>query len=193
MASVMHHIAIGQLYYEKYLSNYTEIEKNRFLLGTIAADCGKDKNLEQNRMKTHFVENKVIDEKIDLSIFVPNIELFIEKYGENLNDPFVLGYLVHLITDKFWFEVVIPIFIRKNLDLIDKSAKIISDLKHQDFMNWYYDTIYADFDIHDTIIGAMVFGEKVEFPNFLEFNLKDLVVNEVDEQVLKEFLEENYN
>lgn len=192
MASVMHHIAIGQLYYEKYLSDYSKKDKNRFLLGTIAADCGKNKELEQKRMKTHFIDNKLIDEKIDLSVFTPNIDFFIEKYNKELRDPFVLGYLVHLITDKFWFEVVIPIFIRKNLDLIDSSVKVMDDLSHQIFLNWYHDTVYADFDVHDIIIGAMVFGEKVEFPNFLEFDLSNLLVDIIDEDELKKFLEDNY-
>ena len=192
MASTMHHLAIGQLYYEKYLSDYSEYDKNRFLLGVIAPDSGKQVDDERKRMKSHFIEHNLIGDKLDLSIYVPSIDKFLEKYSTRLTDPYVLGVLVHLITDKFWFEVVMPIFIRKNLDLIDSDAKTIEDLKHKDYSEWYYKNIYPDFDIHDIIIGAMIFGEKVEFPNLLEFNLDNLVVDELDEDNLKEFIKMTY-
>lgn len=192
MASTMHHIAIGQLYFEKYLSNYSEYEKNQFLLGTIAPDCDKQKEDESKRMKSHFIDNKLLDDKLDLAIYIPEIEKFINKYKDKLNDPYVLGYLVHLITDKFWFEVVMPIFIRKNLDIIDKEAKTINDLKYNSYVDWYYKSLYPDFDIHDIIIGAMVFGEKVEFPNLLEFDLDNLIVDEINYDGLQMFLEQTY-
>ena len=192
MASTMHHIAIGQLYYEKYLSNYSELEKNQFLLGTITPDCAKQKDDESKRMKSHFIEPKLLDDKLDLAIYIPEIEKFVDKYRDKLNDPYVLGYLVHLITDKFWFEVVMPIFIRKNLDIIDKEAKNINDLKYQSYVDWYYKFLYPDFDIQDIIIGAMVFGEKVEFPNFLEFDLSNLIIDEVNADSLQLFLKQNY-
>lgn len=192
MASVMHHIAIGQLYYERYLSDYTEEEKNRFLLGVIAPDCGKQRDNEEKRKKTHFIKSELLNDKLDLSIYVPDIDGFLNKYQEKFDDPYVMGYLVHLITDKFWFEVVMPIFIRKSLDLIDTNAKTINDLKHQSYIKWYYDNVYPDFDIHDIIIGAMIFGEKVEFPNLLEFDSTNLSVEEIDEELLHIFLEESY-
>ena len=192
MASTMHHLAINQLYYEKYLSDYTEEEKNRFLLGAVAPDCGKQRDNEDKRRKTHFIENKLLNDKLDLSIYVPDIDKFIDKYQEKLDDPYIKGYLVHLITDKFWFEVVMPIFVRKSLDLIDGDAKTINELKHQSYVNWYYDNVYPDFDIHDIIIGAMIFGEKVEFPNLLEFDLNDLLIDEVEKDNLSVFLEESY-
>ena len=197
MASTMHHIAIGQLYYENYLSGYSEEEKNRFLLGTIAPDWsseeGKIKNVPQiGRMKSHFINYELKDEKIDLRVSTPNIELFLQKYQSRLEDPFVLGYLVHLLTDKFWFEIVIPLFVKKNLIAIDKNAKSIFEIRNQDFINWYRDNFYNDFDVHNIILGAMVFGEKVEFPNFLEFNLDNLLVEEINIDYLKKFLEKNY-
>ena len=85
-----------------------------------------------------------------------------------------------------------PIFVRKSLDLIDGDAKTINELKHQSYVNWYYDNVYPDFDIHDIIIGAMIFGEKVEFPNLLEFDLNDLLIDEVEKENLRVFLEESY-
>lgn len=197
MASTMHHIAIGQLYYEKYLSDYSEEEKNRFLLGTIAPDWSiEEGNLKGKtqlvRKDSHFIDGKLSVEKIDLRPSTPNVELFLNKYQSKLSDPFVLGYLVHLLTDKFWFEVVIPLFIKKNLTSINKNAKVLEDLTNEEFINWYRNNFYDDFDIHNIIIGAMVFGEKVEFPNFLEFDLSNLEVEEINLDYLKKFLEKNY-
>lgn len=198
MASTMHHLAIGQLYYEKYLSNYSEEEKNRFLLGTIAPDWsseeGKVAGIPQTgRKESHFIDVDLKDEKIDLRASTPNVELFLNKYQEKLNDPFVLGYLVHLFTDKFWFEVVIPLLIKRNLVNINSTAKVLEDLTNEEFINWYRSNFYDDFDIHNIIIGAMVFGEKVEFPNFLEFDLSNLLVEEINIEHLKSFLKKNYD
>lgn len=192
MASIMHHLAIGQLYYEKYLIDYSENDKQSFLMGVIAPDCGKQLDDESNRMKSHFIEHTVKNDNLDLDIYIPDVELFVDKYKDKLKDPFVLGCLIHLITDKFWFEVVIPIFIRTHLSSIDEQAKTIDDLLHQDYVAWYKKTIYSDFDIHDIIIGAMIFGEKVEFPNLLEFDVSNLLVEEIDEDSLKQFLRETY-
>ena len=102
MASTMHHIAIGQLYYEKYLSSYNEQEKNRFLLGTIAPDWSSEiEKIEGKpqieRKESHFIDVDLTSEKIDLKPSTPNIDLFLNKYQEKLNDPFVLGYFIHLL------------------------------------------------------------------------------------------------
>lgn len=197
MASTMHHIAIGQLYYEKYLSGYSEEEKNRFLLGTIAPDWSSEiKKVEgkpqKERKQSHFIDYECSGDKIDLKASIPNIELFKETYKKDLKDPFTLGYLIHLLTDKFWFEVVIPLFIKKNLIEINNQARVLEDLTNEEFINWYRNNIYDDFDIHNIIIGAMVFGEKVEFPSFLEFDLTNFIVEDIDIDCLKSFLEKNY-
>lgn len=34
--------------------------------------------------------------------FIERYEVFFDKYKNNLNNPFFIGYLVHLITDNFW-------------------------------------------------------------------------------------------
>lgn len=48
---------------------------------------------KQKRMYSHFSKENE---------FVENYKLFIEKYKSKLDNPFIFGYLVHLMTDNFW-------------------------------------------------------------------------------------------
>ena len=45
---------------------------------------------------------------------IPNINKFLDKYGNYLNDDFVLGYYIHLYTDYLWFKYFIPNIIKGN-------------------------------------------------------------------------------
>lgn len=197
MASTIHHLSVAQLYYENYLTNYNEEEKNRFLLGSIAPDWSAEKGKvngkpQKERRLSHFIDAEAKDDKLDLKLSTPNINKFKEKYGDKLNDPFTLGYYVHLLTDKFWFEVAMPFFIKKNLYFINREVRTIDDLSNKAFIDWYRQNFYGDYDVHNIIIGAMVFGEKAQLPNFLEFNLDNLLVEEIEIKCLKNFLNKNY-
>lgn len=197
MASTMHHISVGQLYYEKYLSGYTEEQRKRFLLGTIAVDWNavekKKEGVPQDTRKiSHFVTNETEGEQLTFDEYLPNLDKFLEEYGSQLDDPFVLGYLVHLVTDKVWFEKTIPGFVKKHLKEINGNADNISELTTSEYLNWYRSRFYHDFDIHNLIIGAIVFGESAKLPNFLEFDLSDLPISSIDLELLQKFLIINY-
>jgi hypothetical protein len=55
----------------------------------------KNSNLpkKQKRMYSHFSKENE---------FVENYNFFKEKYKNNLDNPFIFGYLIHLMTDNFW-------------------------------------------------------------------------------------------
>ena len=95
MASTVIHMAIASEVNKTLKRNESE-----FLIGSIAPDISK--LLGKNKVESHFLENETND--------VPDIDRFIIKYKEYLDDDFVLGYFVHLYTDYLWFKYFVPEF-----------------------------------------------------------------------------------
>lgn len=86
MASRIMHISIATKVCAK-----LELDKNRFLLGSIAPDAHLPS--KQFKMISHFA-NKGNG---------PDGRAFLDKYINCLNDSFYLGYYCHLVADKLWF------------------------------------------------------------------------------------------
>ncbi len=89
MASSMIHIAVANE-----LNKTLKRDPKKLLIGTIAPDISK--NIGENKVKSHFLDNENTD--------IPNLNKFLKKYKTNLNDDFVLGYYIHLLTDYLWFK-----------------------------------------------------------------------------------------
>ena len=92
MASSMIHIAVANE-----VNKRLNRDRSKLLIGSIAPDIGKLVGVE--KIVTHFGDN---DDNI------PNLDKFLDKYKDNLNDDFVLGYYIHLITDYLWFKYFVP-------------------------------------------------------------------------------------
>ena len=88
MASSMIHIVVANEVNKKINRN-----KSKLLIGSIAPDIGKLVGL--GKIDTHFQDS---DDNI------PNLDKFLNEYKNNLDDDFVLGYYIHLITDYLWFK-----------------------------------------------------------------------------------------
>ena len=93
MASSIIHMAVA---YEINKTINRDIDK--ILIGSIAPDISKE--IGETKLKSHFLDSK------DTSI--PNIDRFLDKYKDKLDDDFVLGYFIHLYTDYLWFKYFIP-------------------------------------------------------------------------------------
>lgn len=89
MASSIIHICVA-----KKINKFLNYDEKHLYLGTIAPDISK--LIGETKHKSHFL--KSIDSDI------PNINAFLNKYQPYLKDPFVMGYLIHLYTDKIWFD-----------------------------------------------------------------------------------------
>ena len=91
MASAIIHLAVA-----KELEEHLKIKnKYDYYLGSIAPDLSKQ--IGKSKYESHFLKNSP---KKD----IPNIDLFISKYHDFINNSFDLGYFIHLYTDKLWFE-----------------------------------------------------------------------------------------
>ena len=87
MASAIIHIAIA-----KKLNEQLKMNEKELFLGTIAPDISK--HIGQDRKISHFLDENRI----------PNLNLFLKKYNNSLNIPFIMGYYIHLFTDYLWFK-----------------------------------------------------------------------------------------
>lgn len=113
MASGLIHICVA-----KEINKYLKRNEEQILLGSIAPDIAKLINI--SRDKTHF-----IDEKKD----IPNIENFLKKYKNNLDNDFIMGYYIHLYTDYLWFSFFIPNLLEKDklIKINNKKIKYAED------------------------------------------------------------------
>ncbi len=117
------------------------------LLGSIAPDVRKG-NFKKN---SHFWTDdnfKEFERK-------PDVDKFIEQYGDKLDNPYVLGYYAHLYMDKFFIED----YWKKHYEFYDKDmnrAVLFNDVKlvkmivekrvipREDFFS--SDMYYGDYD-----------------------------------------------
>lgn len=77
--------------------------ENSFLIGNLIPDAEryviKDFSIYVPYKVSHYSEIQIIDgNKEEL----PNIEKFIKNYKNHLDNPIVLGYLTHILTDYYW-------------------------------------------------------------------------------------------
>lgn len=93
MASSIIHIAVASE-----INKIIKKDSSRLLIGTIAPDISK--HVGESKEKSHFLD--------DVEEDIPNMNKFLDKYKDNLNDDFVLGYFIHLYTDYLWFKYFVP-------------------------------------------------------------------------------------
>ncbi len=127
MASAIIHLAVA-----KVLEDNLHIEnKKDYYLGSIAPDISKQ--IGQSKQKSHFLYNTKAN--------VPNIKMFTDKYKEFKNNSFELGYYIHLVTDKLWFdEFFETIVCGQSLRLLDgtiiqTTQQEIQNILYSDYSN----------------------------------------------------------
>lgn len=81
-------------------------DKNAFLIGNFMPDAEKhvikDFSFFSLYKISHYAELQDINRKIEV---LPNSIKFVEKYKNKINNPLVLGYLTHLLTDYYWNKI----------------------------------------------------------------------------------------
>ncbi|MBQ9834205.1 MAG: zinc dependent phospholipase C family protein [Bacilli bacterium] len=90
MASSIIHMAVA-----KEMNKNLKKDESKLLLGSIAPDLSK--LVGETKKYSHFLDD---NNKVDLN-------KFLAKYKNYLDDDFVLGYYIHLYTDYLWFKYFI--------------------------------------------------------------------------------------
>lgn len=126
MASAVIHICVAKKMNEKLKMNEKEL-----FLGAIAPDISKI--IGQDKKISHFQLDSEDDE--------PSLDKFLNKYQNEMNNAFIMGYFIHLYTDRLWFNDFFNHFakgpyvhLRDGTDVrLDKSE--LRDLLYQDYTN----------------------------------------------------------
>ena len=99
MASSIIHMAVANEINKRIKRN-----NDKLLIGSIAPDITKQ--LGETKEKSHFLD--------DVKTGIPNIDSFLKKYKDKLNDDFVLGYYIHLYTDYLWYKYFITSYVHND-------------------------------------------------------------------------------
>ena len=146
-----------------------KMKEKELFLGAIAPDISKQ--LGESKIKSHFLLN----DKSDL----PILDNFLDKYQDNLNNPFIMGYYIHLFTDYLWFKYFVSEITNDNdyIKLLNEnkitcSKEEISKLIYNDYTNL---NILL---IEEYNLDLSLFYEELEIPNikFDEIPLNKLQV-----------------
>lgn len=126
MASSIIHMCVANE-----LANKLNVDRRQLLIGSIAPDISK--HLGKTKKETHFLD------EYDFANSIPVLEKFLSKYQKNLDDPFVLGYYIHLYTDYIWFRYFIKEFCGTDcIYNLDGSVKKLTEAEVKQY-------IYNDF------------------------------------------------
>ena len=107
---MMHLIIAGQVAGKIDIS-----DRPRFLLGGIAPDAVHGR---EQKTKSHYYEGSVDDGTRRV-----HYEGFIEKYQKEIQDEFILGYVVHLVGDDVWMK---DIYFKKDLKTASMPTHLYS-------------------------------------------------------------------
>ncbi len=163
MASAIIHIAVASE-----INKVMNKNESKLLIGSIAPDIAK--HIGETKVKSHFQDR---DDSI------PNLDKFLSKYGDKLNDPFILGYYIHIYTDYLWFKYFIP-------DVFDHDTSMIKKLNGEvvkcngDMKKLY---IYNDYtNLNRQVIDEYDLNFKIfynELPTF-ENGIEEIPMDKLD-------------
>lgn len=120
------------------------------------------------------------ESKVDYNQFSPMIDYFYSKYESKMEEPFMKGYLTHLLTDKVYFTEVVPAIVNENKseikDYINEKYnkfgyKKKDYLTNAEYLDWSHDALYGVFDDYNYLSlfeTKDVFPDLSDLANYLE-------------------------
>ena len=146
MPSFIIHASVAKEYNKK-----NNLDDLLFTIGSIAPDCWRNSKLfgYENRYLSHFTIIQINNENEDY-------QRFFLKYRNQINNPFYLGYLIHLITDTFWRNVIYKEYahiINKEMDKEELNNFIRKENHYLDssLINYYH---FKEFPIYESQIPS---------------------------------------
>ncbi|QUI23902.1 zinc dependent phospholipase C family protein [Vallitalea pronyensis] len=159
---------------EKLLDKYGDLDEVSFLVGNIGPDCGKP-----NEDWSSFTPSKEVSHWMDENRTF-RADLFYSEYLDSpLSDKkersFLLGYYVHLLTDRAWRNMI-----NDKKETHEAYAPLIED---KSFI-WtikkdWYDLDFKYFRDHPDCIFFRTFQHITSFPNYLDYYPEDAIINQV--------------
>ena len=170
MGSLVMHLCIGK----KVAQKLNNSDRKEFLIGNLAPDLSKITN--QSRYISHF-EKKIIINGAERE--VPDLDAFLKKYKNRLNEPFIQGYLCHLISDDIWFRDYIPNHVVEITE--DKKQVLLRDIDDYIPYDEFKKIMYSDysklnqylFDLYK--VNLKKFDDmNIDNPNMEEFEYEEI-------------------
>ncbi len=147
MASAIIHLCVA-----KEINKVIKMDENYLLLGSIAPDISKQ--IGETKEISHFL-NPALDDD------VPMIDKFLEKYRDELVNPFEMGYFIHLLTDKYWFRDYITAYVERYAK--DKTTKKLTSAALKNLI--YNDYTNVNIDLIDKYMLPLdIFSNEMELP-----------------------------
>lgn len=170
MGSAVMHLCIGK----KIAKKLNNSDRKEFLIGNLAPDLSKLTN--QSKYISHFLKKITIN---DSEREVPDLEKFIKKYKDRLNEPFVQGYLCHLISDDVWFREYIPNHVISITE--DKSQILLRDIDDYIPYDDFKKMMYSDYTMTNKYLFELYKlnlkkfdNMDIEDPNMKEFEFEEI-------------------
>lgn len=137
----------------KKVNEILQMDPKMIALGSIAPDLSKQ--LGELKIASHFLDK---DEEDSL----PNIDRFLKKYRSELVNPFEMGYLIHLLTDKYWFRDYVYEYIHEYEEKHHQNSTLgytaLKNLIYQDYTNLNRDLI------DEYNIDLYLFSNEITYP-----------------------------
>lgn len=176
MGSTVMHLCIGK----KVAQKLNNSDRKEFLIGNLAPDLSKIIN--QSRYVSHFLKKVQID---GVEREVPDIDRFICEYKERLNEPFIQGYLCHLISDYIWFSNYIPNHVVAITE--DKTQILLRDIDDYIPYNNFKEMMYRDYDRTNQYLFEMY---KVNLKKFDNMDIEDPKMKEFEFKEIHRLIEQ---
>lgn len=101
------------------LNKQLRVNKKYFMIGNLLPDQDKYNIPNITRSISRKISHFISDEDFKLGINLPNYNDMFEKYKGHFDNPVLLGYLVHLLTDFYWNnQIYNKYFIKDNDEYI---------------------------------------------------------------------------
>jgi hypothetical protein len=172
MASAVIHIAVASL-----VNKVLNRNNNELFIGTIAPDIAKQ--IGETKTKSHFL---VEDDNI------PDLDKFLDKYKNKLDNDFVLGYYIHLFTDYLWFKYFLPeIYDKDIIRKLDGTIVKCEDKKAAEYIYNDYTNMNIKLIDEYNLDLKIFYNEIPEIENIIEeipMDKLDIVVNKMGEIII---------
>lgn len=166
------HMAIA-----KKINTKLKLNLDSIMLGSVLPDL----TITKNHSESHYQTLGSYDDKL------ANPDKFLKKYKKNLNNPIIIGYLIHLLTDRYYND-----YFFKNHCIIDNDKLVAVKLKNGKLKKYKKEYKQGDFAKYDMWLLKNNFVTK-----FNNYNCIDNIINlnnaEFDKEYLKNYIEKANN
>lgn len=185
-----------------------EKEENEFIFANIMPDILEGYHIKNvSKMVTNYQTHYPIRQMINgISIPLPNIEEFKERYKDKMQNPIIKGYYCHLLTDYYWNRYTYQSYF-ENFDKENNLIKIkmkngkeeittwneAVKIKQKDFMNftnYLKNSEPIKIPIYDDKIKK--YSEELKEFNYTQDDIKRTIIFIEDMVKSKKEKEENY-